>query len=326
MYHGFGRTRRFFEGWYFKCVSRDERTVWAIIPGVSLAADPAASHAFIQFNDASNRKAGYFRFPLSDFAAHPRRFDIRLGNCRFSPEGIHLDAQAEGRTLRGDLQFSAIRGWPVSLLSPGAMGRYAFVPSMECYHGILSFDHGLEGAFVLDGARADFSGGRGYIEKDWGVSFPAAWIWMQTNHFGKDGISLSGSVAKIPWRSRFFTGILFGFLYEGRVYRYATYTGAKVRDLRVDNEKIHIVLEDSRTCLEIEADRRDGADLASPMFGAMSSKVNETLKARIRTAFYEKNRGGRKLLFEGIGRNAGLEFVGDIRELINGLEKPSKRK
>lgn len=28
----------------------------------------------------------------------------------------------------------------------------------------------------------DFSGGRGYIEKDWGQSFPAAWVWLQINY------------------------------------------------------------------------------------------------------------------------------------------------
>ncbi|MCW5857485.1 MAG: hypothetical protein KIS63_04285 [Caldilineales bacterium] len=27
------------------------------------------------------------------------------------------------------------------------------------------------------------------MEKDWGQSFPAAWVWMQTNHFGAAGTS-----------------------------------------------------------------------------------------------------------------------------------------
>ncbi|MCK7537696.1 MAG: tocopherol cyclase family protein [Marinilabiliales bacterium] len=38
---------------------------------------------------------------------------------------------------------------------------------------------------------ADFSGGRGYIEKDWGHSFPSAYVWMQSNHFQLARISPS---------------------------------------------------------------------------------------------------------------------------------------
>jgi len=69
--------------------------------------------------------------------------------------------------------------------------------------------------------------------------------------------------------------------FEGRIYRFTTSTGAEVRDLRVDAEKIHIGLEDSRFCLEVEADRQDGADLASPTFGAMTSKVNLKVAAEM---------------------------------------------
>ncbi|WP_243392439.1 MULTISPECIES: tocopherol cyclase family protein [unclassified Mesotoga] len=29
----------------------------------------------------------------------------------------------------------------------------------------------------------DLTGGKGYIEKDWGRSLPDAWIWMQSNNF-----------------------------------------------------------------------------------------------------------------------------------------------
>ena len=39
------------------------------------------------------------------------------------------------------LYASALDGWPVKVTSPGAMGPYAFVPFMECYHGVVSMDH-----------------------------------------------------------------------------------------------------------------------------------------------------------------------------------------
>ena len=43
---------------------------------------------------------------------------------------------------------------------------------MECYHGIVSMDHTVNGLIEINNEKIDFSEGRGYIEKDWGRSFP----------------------------------------------------------------------------------------------------------------------------------------------------------
>jgi hypothetical protein len=53
------------------------------------------------------------------------------------------------------------------------MGPYAFVPFMECYHGILSMDHKINGQLIIHDEIIDFTGGKGYMEKDWGQSFQA---------------------------------------------------------------------------------------------------------------------------------------------------------
>ena len=53
------------------------------------------------------------------------------------------------------------------------MGWFAWVPRMECYHGVLGFDHAVQGHIAVDGNTLDFNDGRGYIEKDWGYAFSA---------------------------------------------------------------------------------------------------------------------------------------------------------
>ena len=80
---------------------------------------------------------------------------------------------------------------------------------MECYHGVLSFDHAIHGALAVNGREHDFGRGRGYIEKDWGQAFPAAWVWFQTNHFSEPGVCLTASVAIIPWVGRAFPCLLY---------------------------------------------------------------------------------------------------------------------
>ncbi|RPI92529.1 MAG: hypothetical protein EHM32_09050, partial [Spirochaetales bacterium] len=105
-------------------------------------------------------------------------------------------------------------------------------------HGVLP-RHRLHGtpAFGKHQHRCDtirFEGGRGYIEKDWGTSFPESWIWLQGNTFPDGETSFMLSIAKIPWRGRHFNGFLC-FLYAGgTLHRFMTYTGARINEIRLD--------------------------------------------------------------------------------------------
>ncbi len=92
------------------------------------------------------------------------------------------------------------------------MGPYGWIPMMECNHGVVSLDHELTGILKVDGTPMDFTGGRGYAEKDWGKSFPAGYVWMQSNHFTADRTSFVGSIAIVPWLFSAFPGFIIGLL------------------------------------------------------------------------------------------------------------------
>jgi len=169
MYHGHGLRRNFFEGWYFKVVDRAERYVWAIIPGVFLAAAHAStqeSHAFVQTLDGTTGVTHYHRYPLAEFEASTTEFDLRIGPNHFRADRLTLAIATAEQSLRGELRFAGTTPWPVTLTSPGIMGWYALVPLMECYHGVLSFDHAITGSLTSQAETVDFNGGSGYIEKD----------------------------------------------------------------------------------------------------------------------------------------------------------------
>ncbi len=311
--------KEYFEGWYFKSVSNDEKTAIAIISGLSISNDLKKSNAFIMVMDAHNQKLYHFEYPINEFWADKKKFEIKIGKNIFSQNTIHLDIDKEDEKIKGDLNFKNIIPWPVTLLSPGVMGWYRFIPLMECYHAVLSFDHTITGYLEINNKKIDFNNGRGYMEKDWGSSMPSSWIWMQTNHFDMDGVSLFGSIAKIPWLRNYFTGYIFGLFYDGCLYKFTTYTGAKIIDLKVSKEKIKLTVEDKQYRLEINADRACGVDLPAPKKGEMTSKVNESLKSEINIKLFNKNKN--QPIFSGTGRNAGLEFVGNINELLNGIKK-----
>ncbi len=136
-----------------------------------LSEDKSKSHSFIQVLDGIKMEPYYHRYGVKEFVADGDIFELELAGSYFSRDRISLDIDGEGQRIKGDLSFSGHKPWPVSLTAPGAMGWYAYIPLMECYHGVLSFDHEIEGNLVIDGREIDFTGGRGYLEKDWGKSF-----------------------------------------------------------------------------------------------------------------------------------------------------------
>ena len=54
------------------------------------------------------------------------------------------------------------------------MGWFGWLPIMECYHGVVSLDHAIEGQITMDGNAINLTGGRGYMEKTGGAPFPLA--------------------------------------------------------------------------------------------------------------------------------------------------------
>ena len=323
LYHGHGQRPPFFEGWYFKLVDAREQHRYAVIPGVFIGREPAASHAFVQTLDGATGATAYHRYPFEAFQASRDEFDIRVGPNRFRADRIELDIDRPEGRMAGELRFAGGTPWPVTLTSPGIMGPYTFAPFMECYHGVLSFDHSIAGSLSIDGAACDFTGGRGYIEKDWGQAFPKAWIWMQSNHFGQaaSGTCLTASVAIIPWLRGAFPGFIVGLRHGGQLYRFATYTGAKIA--RLDLSDTHVTwyivgrTGPRRTPhrLEIVAWRAQGGLLHSPERTVMLQRVLESLTARIDVRLLALAGGQEQIIFAGAGRHAGLEIVGPIQQI-----------
>ena len=87
----------------------------------------------------------------------------------------------------------------------------------------------------------------------------------------------------------------------------------------MNTEKISVTLEDKKYKISIDADKSRGVDLPAPKMGEMISKVNESLKSNINLKLTNKNTG--QIIFSGTGRNAGLEFVGNVDELLKGIKK-----
>lgn len=319
VYQGGRRRDDYFEGWYLKCADAQRAHPLALIPGVSHDAAGGTSHAFVQVVRPGGSTV-YLEYPVEDFEFDKTTFDIRVGPNRFSSAGVELDIASNGIGLRGELEFGTLHPWPVSLVAPGIMGWYRYVPRMECYHGVISLDHEISGTLVIDGSPVDFSGGRGYAEKDWGRSFPSSWVWAQSNHFAREGTSVTLSVARIPWMGGSFVGCIAGVLVSGGLYRFATYTGARLTAFSSWPGGARMTMEDYAYRLEAEVDTVSPSPLRAPVHGRMVSRADESFDAQLRVKL--TRRSDDLVLLNDVGLHAGVEVMNDQHELEKGIFQP----
>jgi hypothetical protein len=310
-FHGKGKTRNFFEGWYFKIVSQDQYQKWAVIPGIFRGLGGSSrDEAFVQVLDGSTGRSWYHVYPVEAFKASQTSFDVSVGDNHFSASKVVLNLPQ----LKGELAITTeLKPWPVTLSSPGIMGWYGLVPFMECFHGIVSFSHQLAGQLEVEGKTASFSNGKGYIEKDWGRNFPSGYIWLHSNHLKNyEDASLIGSAAIIPWLGKPFRGFILGLHHGGKLYSWTTYNKSKEDHLTIDDSHISWKVSGPAGELELKAERKRGGLLHAPLREAMHQRVEETLDGVVDV---KHSRAG-KVLLEATATTSGMEVFGDIERLL----------
>ena len=309
VFQGNLRKKNYFEGWYFKNTSADLNHVVAFIPGISLNHDDP--HSFIQVIDGVSQKSEYFSFPVSDFSFRKDSLYVRVAGSVFTSDSISIDIE---NSIKGEIAHHGLVRYPLRIFSPGIMGWYSFIPFMECKHGIVSVNHDLTGNLEINGEMIDFTGGKGYIEKDWGSSFPEAWFWVQANNFTDPGTSFCFSVAKIPWLGSFFIGFI-GFLYFNKKFLlFSTYNHSKLKRLVKEGNTFSLSLQSGSYILESTILTKEGGDLRAPLSGRMTRRIKENIDSETELTLFDLNDN---IIYSDVSTRSGVEVIDKIFDLID---------
>ncbi len=324
LFQGSTRNKNYFEGWYFKLTSEDKKNAISFIPGISLF--EGDEHCFIQYilktRDLINNESivtGYIRFPIDSFNFKEESCSLEVGNNTFGKSGLSVSISPEDVgnenkiSIDAKIDFGIFTTIKRTTLMPNIMGFFAYLPMMECYHGIVSMNHSLRGIVNINGTEFDYNKGKGYIEKDWGTSFPKKYIWMQCNNFKNNSISLFASVAHIPFIGMSFLGHICNLSINNKEYRFATYNFSKLKTENSSKESIILTFENKKARLRIEALIGDSADLIAPKLGKMEKIIKEEISGQTNIILYDKISGD---TIEDVGYLAGIENVG-FKETIN---------
>ena len=291
----------FFEGWYYRMIAPTGECL-SLIPGYSTALqDP---HCFLQFiitgsstpvpaakKGQNTLRTGYLPYPIQEFHSQKDPFLLKISENRFHREGMDIQLKSPELNLSGNLSFRDLTPIRTSLFSPNIMGLFAYIPKMECYHGVISMAHQLEGRVAIDGKAIDFTGGIGYLEKDWGTSFPKEYVWIQCNQFQSGKVSLMCSIADIPFLGTQFQGHIINFVMGDREYRFATYNHSKISFLQVQNKEILILVDHPHRSLQIHATLDQEGELRAPHSGQMKRIIKEGLQGTVTIQLRDKRTG-----------------------------------
>jgi tocopherol cyclase len=323
LFQGNLKNKDYFEGWYFKFSSMKDGKAISFIPGISLSQrDP---HCFIQYifvrNDENGEKtvtSDYVRYSIDEFELSEGPFKLKIRENTFTETNISITIKSEnysdgrGMEIKADFDLGILHPIKMSLFAPNIMGIFAYIPKMECYHGIVSMNHKINGTLKIDNKETEFWDGKGYIEKDWGTSFPTKYIWLQCNNFGNKDTSIFCSVAHIPFLGLSFQGYICNFVINSEEYRYATYNNSSLKIENVTKDKIVLTLENAVSKLSIEAYTKNVGKLVSPKLGKMEDVVKEELSGEIKIRFLNKKSGD---IHEDYGYMAGIENMGFNKQL-----------
>lgn len=286
-FHGMGKKRSYFEGWYLKQTGQDGTIAFIPAFHADRKGRKWASLQIVTEESSMNKN-----FSIDLFHASQNRFLVQIDQCRFSKSGCKLEVKSPEITATGILNYEQVRKPKYNI-----MGPFSLVPFLECRHSVISMHHAVSGQIEINGKRYHFRDGLGYIEGDRGRSFPGNYCWTQC--YWKEG-SIMLSVADIPFMGQSFLGCV-GFLYlNGKEHRLATYLGVKVKKV----SKEEIVVEQGGLSLEVRLIRENPHPLKAPRQGSMDRQIHESPAC---TVFYRVCQGGTEI-FSHYSENAGFEW------------------
>ena len=285
------RKKSFFEGWYFK--HQYNNFSISLIPGINIS-KAGEKYAFIQV--ITNNDSYNIKYKFEDFSISKDRLTIKIKDNIFSKSGIILNIKDSNIKIKAQLKYNNI-----TPIKSDIMGPFALIKFMECNHEVISLHHEVNGILNINNKEIKINNGIGYIEKDYGTSFPKTYLWIHCNDFKNEKVSIMVSIADIPFLGFEFKGCIASILYKEKEYRMATYNGVRV----INYNKNGLTIKRGRYKLHIDIEDNNAKKLLAPNKGEMERVIYEAIACSGRFRFHKKD----KLIFDLKSNNTSFEYV-----------------
>lgn len=311
LYHAYMERINYFEGWYFKVVDRSGKHTIAFIIGKFIGNSSAESYCFIQVIDGIAAKSYHKKYPVDHFSVENDQFLVYVNGNQFSDKGLAINFESDHFHIKGTIDFFEQIKWKDSILNPGSMGFFNYLPFMECYSQVCVLHGKTLGMFQMNGEAIDFNGGSLYIEKNWGTRFPKEYLWLQCSNFKNRDTSFTLSAGHIPFLFTSFKGFLGNIVINNTHYLFTTMNRSKIQ-MKQNGTSWLVTLENKNHQLEVEVqyDEKSFVPLLGPEGNGMTPFVTESLTGNISLTLKESKT--KHTIYADTGILCGVEFFGEM--------------
>lgn len=271
-----------FEGWFYKVDDVENDFMLSVIWGYStFHKDP---HAFLQITSSLTHETKYIRYPIEEMSYQTNPFIVKIGDNLLSKKKMTLSMKEPDFEISGEFRNGAFQEIKKSFLKPNIMGILTYLPN-ECNHSITSMHHTVDGWVNINMNQMDIHQANGYIEKDWGTSFPSKYVWVQTNFHNGDSIVFSN--ATVPVLGKNATGFFLVLHYQGQEYRFSTVERSRMLAFEADDEQMYAKMKKGNLILELSAAPYNPVGLQSPKEGEMNTVIKESLDGELEVKLWK---------------------------------------
>lgn len=281
---GFMNRPSYFEGWFQKIYAVEHRASVLIIYGYATQ-NPPERFGFIQILLPNERPLLYY-FPKHEVDLDLTNHVVRMGNNLLSTQEITIASEVLQMNLRLSVKH------PVQSLK-NTMGYTYYIPNLPCYHAVVNPAHWVSGDIQFNGNSIELTNERGYLEKNWGTSFPQDYLWLHALDPSDSGVSLLFSCASMHWMGRTFRKHVGHIRYKGIEMDLRELKQVTIRCVKESSLSYSITLSSKTISLRIEVVSVRQVTFKGPDQGQMSRDIihhaDANMLVTIRTDVFQES-------------------------------------
>ncbi|HRE58805.1 MAG TPA: tocopherol cyclase family protein [Candidatus Kapabacteria bacterium] len=272
---------KYFEGWFQKIYSKEYNASILIIYGYATR-NTEDRFGFIQIL-LPQKAPEIIYFNRNEIACDSDGHIVQMGENLLTTEIILIN------TNDINVHLKLINN-KVTRTFKNSMGYHYFVPNLPCYHSVLNTAHQVSGEIQQKDVRYILNNEMGYLEKNWGTSFPKSYIWLHAVDPHDSKVSMLFSIAEIKWFGIKFIKHVGHFHFDDKQIDLRSLKNFAVSHQMPSKDTYQILMRSKTIQIEISIVFGDNILFKGPQGGVLSSDIIHFPDTDVQIRFTENNK------------------------------------
>jgi len=272
---------KFFEGWFQKVYSKAHKASFILIYGYATH-NSDNEFGFLQIL-IPNQTPEIVYFPKNQVSCDIKKHQFRMGKNLLTSELIRIDINGISieLNLKNKQPFRTFKN---------SMGYTYFIPNLPCYHSVLNTAQSVSGEIKHQGQCYTLDHEMGYLEKNWGTTFPESYFWVHAVDPNNPAISLLFSRAKIVWLGKTYIKHVGYLCYDGQQIELRELKNCAVSNSNISPENRIIQIRSASAQLDLALGYGREVQFKGPKDGALSRMIHHQADAKVEVSLTYENR------------------------------------